>query len=158
MARSYLHFLKVPDEDVLRTILAGLFTVRKPDVFVYTDVFAVFGSADRAADSALAAAYEASPVRVLLQFYQPDSGPIAGWLSVEAERDLGAHTLARALAAATASPFYYDDPTPDPHAGPSNEGAQIEVGAGGNERPVWLIEYGGPQGATLTDLSDRETR
>lgn len=158
MARSYLHFLKAPDEDVLRTILAGLFGVRKADVFVYTNVFAVFGSADCAADVALAAAYDASSVRVLLQFYEPDSGPIAGWLSVEAERDVAARTLARALAAATASPFYFDDPTPDPRAGPSNEGAQIEVGPGGNERPVWLVEYGGLQGATLTDLSDRGMR
>lgn len=158
MSRSYLHFLKVPDKDVVRTVLAGLFAVRKSDVFVYTDRFAVFGAADRAADSALAAAYETSPVRVLLQFYKRDSGPIAGWLSVEAERDLGARTFARALAAATVSPFFYEDPTPDPHAGPGNEGAQIEVGPGGEERPVWLVEYGGPKGATLTDLSDRETR
>lgn len=157
MIRHYLHFLKVPDEDVLQTIFAGLFAVRRDDVFVYSDAFTVFGSADRAADPTLDAAYGASSVRVLLQFYQPNSGPIAGWLCVEAQTPVSNHVLARALATATVSPFYYDDPTPDPNAGPSNEGAQIEVGPEGHERPVWLVEYGGPKGATLTDLSDRET-
>ena len=157
--RSYLHFLKAPDVDVLRAALAGLFAIHSDAVFVYTDAVAVFGSADREADPALVAAYDASLVHVLLQFYQPRTGPIAGWLSVETKReDVGARTLARALAAATASPFYYDDPAPDHRAGPNNEGAQIEVDPSGRERPVWLVEYGGPHGATLTDLSDRETR
>ncbi len=157
MGRAYLRFLKAPDAEILRTSLAGLFGVRGDDVFVYADVIAVFGSADCEADAALSAAYDGSLVHVLLQRYQPESGPIAGWLSVEAERDdVGAATIARTLAIATASPFYYDDPTPDRHAGPNNDGAQIEVDSVGHERPVWLIEYGGPHGATLTDLSDRE--
>ncbi len=152
----HLHFTHEPDTETMRALVARHFEVKPASVFIYSDAVELFGSATEPANETLLAQHHASSVQVMVRSYDIGSGPLAGWLRVET-RDvpLGeARPLARLLAAEIRARFFYNDPVPDP-GDASGDDAQIEILPNGAERKVWIIEYGGEGGKTLTAIDER---
>ena len=152
----HLHFTDEPEMETLRALVARHFEVQPASVFIYSDAVELFGSATQPPNETLWAQHDASSVQVMVRPYDIGSGPLAGWLRMET-RDIPlgeARPLARFLAAETQTRFFYNDLVRDPHD-PSGDDAQIEVSPDGAERKIWIVEYGGEGGKTLTAIDDR---
>ena len=117
-------------------------------VFVYFDAVDIWGSEEREPDPVQKAAFDKAAVRILIRRYQPNSGPIEGWLSVDltTHAEFEDNALARALAAGTGVSFYYLDPVPDPDDEPGAEAAQMEIRPDATSRNVWLSEFSDASG------------
>ena len=154
--RTY-YFAPSPDQDALRSSVSRHFAVGDGQVFIYFDASDVFGAVDRDRNEQLHSSYCASVVRILVRYYEPGAGPLAGWLTVETAdlQDFDDQSLALAMAATTGVRFYYRDPTPHPDDTPFAEASQIEVQPSGEQRKVWVDEHGAAGGRTMTDVSDR---
>lgn len=156
MNRRVFHFTPTLDVEKLQIAAAAHFCVEPANVFVYLDAVDIWGSANRDPDPAQSAAFYAAAVRILIRRYEPNSGPIEGWLSLEPEDPSAFEdaALARALSAAAGVTFYYADPVPDPDDEPGIQAAQVEVRADGVTRKVWLSEFSDASG-TQTIVSGR---
>jgi hypothetical protein len=154
MNRRQLHF--TPSLDIERLQLAAGRHFGAAPVFIYFDAVDIWGSESRDPDPVQKEAFDAAAVRILIRRYQPNSGPIEGWLSVDlaTHADFEESALAQALAAGTGVSFYYLDPIPDPDDEPGAEAAQMEVQPDGTTRHVWLSEFSDASG-TRTIVSGR---
>lgn len=142
MRRRTLHFQPTLDVDKLRLAAASFFGCDPASVFVYFDAVEIWGSDSRDPDPVQKAAFDAAARRILVRRYESESGPIEGWLSLDAEEDAFEDgRLAAALAAGTGVTFYYVDPVPDPDDEPGEHAAQLEVTPEGVTRHVWLSEF-----------------
>ncbi len=155
-SRTY-YFAPVPELSALRSSLSRHFGDGDERVFIYFDAHDVFGDSERVGNEQLHVAYAESAVRVLLRYYEPGTGPLAGWMTVEVvnQHDIDDESLAMAMAAATGVHFFYRDPVPEPGDSPLVEAAQIEVQPSGEQRKVWVNEYGGASNRTMTAVLDR---
>lgn len=155
-SRTY-YFAPMPELSALRSSLSRHFSDGDGRVFIYFDARDVFGDSERDGNEQLRVAHAECAVRVLLRYYEPETGPLAGWMTVEVvgQHDIDDERLAMAMAAATGVHFFYRDPVPDPDDSPFVEAAQIEVQPSGEQRKVWVNDYGGASNRTMTAVSDR---
>ena len=157
MSSHTYYFAPMPELSALRSSLSRHFGCGEAGVFLYFDAHEVFGDAEYGGNEQLRAAHCKSSIRVLLRYYEAGTGPLAGWMTIEAvdREDIDDHSLAVAMAVATGARFFYRDPMPDPDDSPFVEAAQVEVQPSGEQRRVWVNEYGRADGRTMTAVSDR---